>query len=114
MDTSSKNQHNQDESDTKGKRILSIGGCFDAAPTTKLHWITVCAALLIGGHIDWPRPTAIGAQKGAENSMELTIYNSNLALVKETRAMEIPEGLSRVLFPNISAKINPATVSSSL
>lgn len=74
-------------------------------------WISVCAALLIGVASIAPRPMAIGAQKGAENSMELTIYNSDLALVKETRAMEIPEGLSRVLFPDISSRINPATVS---
>ena len=74
-------------------------------------WIAICAALLIGVASIGSRPAAIGAQKEAENSMELTIYNSDLALVKETRTMEIPEGLSRVLFPDISARINPATVS---
>ncbi len=48
-------------------------------------WIAICAALLIGGVASiGSRPAAIGAQKEAENSMELTIYNSDLALVKET------------------------------
>lgn len=74
-------------------------------------WILASAVLLIGIASTFLRPTAIGAQKGADNSMELTIYNSDLALVKETRCLEIPEGLSTVLFPNISARINPATVS---
>lgn len=60
-------------------------------------------------------PTGAGvvaAQSEKEGgNVDVTIYNSDLALVKERRRLEIPKGVSTLLFRDISALINPATVS---
>ncbi|HBK60621.1 MAG TPA: hypothetical protein DDZ84_07510 [Firmicutes bacterium] len=73
--------------------------------------ILACAAALAGLALAAHEPAPALAAKGDGRSVELTIYNSDLALVKEKRAMEIPEGLSTIMFRDISARINPATVS---
>ena len=59
-------------------------------------------------------PVPAGAAGTAPNpagGVEVTIYNDDLALVKERRQLEIPKGISTLLFRDISARINPATVS---
>jgi len=70
-----------------------------------------CAAVAVGLALAAHGPAPAVAAKGDGRSVELTIYNSDLALVKEKRAMEIPEGLSTIMFRDISARINPVTVS---
>ena len=59
-------------------------------------------------------PVPAGAAGTAPNpagGVEVTIYNDDLALVKERRQLEIPKGISTLVFRDISARINPATVS---
>ncbi|MEA4883039.1 MAG: hypothetical protein VB144_05130, partial [Clostridia bacterium] len=76
-----------------------------------LMMITACAVVLIGALSFATAPHTAGAPKGDERSVEITIYNADLALVKEKRPLQIPEGVSTLLFPDISARINPTTVS---
>ncbi len=47
----------------------------------------------------------------AQGDVSLTIYNNNLALVQDVRQIEIANGRSRVEFPDVSATIQPETLS---
>ena len=46
----------------------------------------------------------------AQGEVSVTIYNGNLALVQDTRQLAIPSGRSRQEFPDVSAQIQPQTV----
>ncbi|MEA3035833.1 MAG: hypothetical protein QOH04_1598, partial [Sphingomonadales bacterium] len=54
-----------------------------------------------------PNPTAPSAQ----GDVSLTIYNDDLALVQDTRQLNIPAGRTRLEFPDVSAQIRAETVS---
>src|SRR6267154_2455843 len=45
-----------------------------------------------------------------QRGIAITIYNSNLGLVRDTRQITLPVGNSEVKFMDVSAQINPATV----
>jgi hypothetical protein len=47
----------------------------------------------------------------AQGNVAVTIYNDNLALIQDTRQLEIPARRSRQEFPDVSAQIRPETVS---
>ena len=44
------------------------------------------------------------------SDLALTVYNSNLSLVRDVRQLTLPSGESRLRFMDIAASINPATV----
>ncbi len=45
-----------------------------------------------------------------QSDLSVTVYNSNLALVRDVRELTLPPGESRLRFMDIAASINPATV----
>jgi hypothetical protein len=45
-----------------------------------------------------------------QQNMAITIYNSNLGLVKETRLIDLKPGVHEVKFMDVAAKIDPTTV----
>jgi hypothetical protein len=45
-----------------------------------------------------------------QSDLALTVYNSNLSLVRDVRQLTLPAGESRLRFMDIAASINPATV----
>lgn len=45
-----------------------------------------------------------------QTGVEITVYNSNLGLVKETRRVEIPSGQGELRFMDVASRINPVTV----
>lgn len=47
----------------------------------------------------------------AQGDVSVTIYNNNLALVQDVRQLNIPNGVARQEFPDVSAQIQPQTVS---
>ncbi|MEO7179078.1 MAG: DUF4139 domain-containing protein [Allosphingosinicella sp.] len=49
------------------------------------------------------------AQSG-QSELSVTVYNQNLALVQDTRQLDLPSGRSRQEFPNVSGQISPETV----
>lgn len=51
------------------------------------------------------------ASQSAQGDVALTIYNSDLALVQDVRQIAIAQGRSRVEFPDVSARIQPETLS---
>ncbi len=50
------------------------------------------------------------AQSSAQGDVSVTIYNDNLALVQDIRTMNLPNGRSKQEFPDVSAQIQPQTV----
>ena len=45
-----------------------------------------------------------------QTDLALTVYNSNLSLVRDVRQLTLPAGETRLRFMDIAASINPATV----
>ena len=43
-------------------------------------------------------------------TVNITVYNSNLGLVRETRALALPNGRTALRFADVSAQIRPETV----
>ncbi len=52
-----------------------------------------------------------GADETAQGDVSLTIYNDGQALVQDVRRIAIPQGRTRVEFPDVSAMIRPETLS---
>ena len=59
-------------------------------------------------------PAAAGGQDTStlddQSELSLTVYNSDLALVRDVRALELPRGTFDLKFMDIAATVNPATV----
>lgn len=55
-------------------------------------------------------PGAAARDGAGPDSVSLTIYNQNIALVEDTRSIDLPAGRSRREFPGVSASIRPETV----
>jgi hypothetical protein len=54
---------------------------------------------------------ASDAPRSAQGDLSVTIYNGGVSLVQDVRQLNIPVGRSRQEFPDVSAQIQPATVS---
>src|ERR1700686_4020732 len=62
---------------------------------------------------DSARPTAASDQSTSLNDqtdLAITVYNSNIALVRDVRQLLLPSGDFRLKFMDIAATVNPATV----
>src|SRR5262245_8997862 len=59
-----------------------------------------------------PRPTVQDQATSLIDQTELavTVYNSNIALVRDVRNLSLPTGSFRLKFTDIAATVNPATV----
>jgi hypothetical protein len=59
-----------------------------------------------------PRATASDQSTGLNDQTDLniTVYNSNIALVRDVRNLTLPSGAFRLKFMDIAATVNPATV----
>ena len=47
---------------------------------------------------------------GDQTDLNITVYNSNIALVRDVRQLTLPSGSFRLKFMDIAATVNPATV----
>jgi hypothetical protein len=45
-----------------------------------------------------------------QTGLNVTVYNSNIALVRDVRNLTLPSGTFRLKFMDIAATVNPATV----
>ena len=45
-----------------------------------------------------------------QTELALTVYNSEIALVRDVRNLQLPRGTSNLRFMDIAATVNPATV----
>ncbi len=62
-------------------------------------------ALVPGAAVAQEAPT-----RSAQGDVAVTIYNNDLALIQDTRQLNLPSGESRQDFPDVSNAIRPATV----
>lgn len=68
-------------------------------------------ALLAGSALAQPAANTIPPpSQSAQGDVAVTIYNGDVALVQDTRQLDIPSGRSRQEFPDVSAQIRPETV----
>jgi hypothetical protein len=67
--------------------------------------------LLLLAAAAYAAPAAARTAQTAQGDLSVTIYNDDLALVQDVRQMNLPAGLSRQEFPDVSASIRPETVS---
>jgi hypothetical protein len=58
------------------------------------------------------RPSSVdqSSNLGDQTDLNITVYNSNIALVRDVRQLTLPAGSFRLKFMDIAATINPATV----
>ncbi len=81
--------------------------------TRSPRWLAtpLVAAALIGA----VAPTALAApvvvsEADARKSLDVTVYNDNLALVREVRGVELPSGTSTLEFRGVPAQIEPRSL----
>ena len=53
---------------------------------------------------------SVAQAQSAQGDLAVTIYNNDLALIQDTRTLNLAAGRSRVEFPDVSAQIRPETV----
>src|SRR5262249_34522378 len=82
----------------------------DGATVARMHAALLAVALvllpLVARAED--QPPAVG--RDARTDVAVTIYNQDLALVKDTREFPLPAGESALRFEDVAAKIDPRTV----
>src|SRR5712664_1235901 len=97
--------------------------------TTPLFWmISALAVLAAGAAIRYPaahgNKVYAAQEKDAARStsgdqstsltdqtdLNVTVYNSNIALIRDVRNLALPSGTFRLKFMDIAATVNPATV----
>jgi len=54
--------------------------------------------------------TALSSTEQDQKDLAVTVYNSNVALVRDVRRLRLPSGTLDVRFMDIAARVNPATV----
>ena len=67
-----------------------------------LLFITFCLLTVIG----YNSPAQVKQSASERTSVDLTIYNQNLALVREERTIDLLKGLNRIIIPDIPATID--------
>src|SRR5437588_12685257 len=83
----------------------------------------ICSLALVvaGAALLWrqpvPRAAAITEATGQNTStlddqadLSLTVYNSDIALIRDVRELQLPRGSADLRFMDIAATVNPATV----
>lgn len=73
--------------------------------------ISLAALAMTGAAAQSVSDPASTAPQTAQGDVALTIYNNDLALVQDVRQIDIARGPSRVEFPDVSARIQPETLS---
>jgi hypothetical protein len=63
-----------------------------------------------GQAVQQPADNTVTTTLADQSDLSVTVYNSNLALVRDVRELTLPPGESRLRFMDIAASINPATV----
>ena len=89
---------------------------FRQFPYLSLLAVSVLAAAT--GLADRTAPTVSAQTAAAQNQttlddqteLALTVYNSEIALVRDVRNLQLPRGTSNLRFMDIAATVNPATV----
>ena len=81
--------------------MKKTGGIMKQAMIGVLAGLLVCATAMAGEY----KSTA-----EEQKNIAVTIYNSNLGLIKDTRTMQLANGVQEVKFMDVASQINPVTV----
>ncbi|HUE78332.1 MAG TPA: DUF4139 domain-containing protein [Sphingomicrobium sp.] len=72
--------------------------------------IFLCSAIAVAAPPVVAQPLVPAPSQTAQGDISVTIYNNNRALVEDRRQLDLPAGRSRQEFRDVSAQIEPATV----
>jgi hypothetical protein len=86
-----------------------------SAPVVLFGVLTVAFAAATPTRRAATRQTAVAVQPQTstlndQTELAVTVYNSNIALVRDVRALQLAQGASDLHFMDIAATVNPATV----
>ncbi|MEO6582400.1 MAG: DUF4139 domain-containing protein, partial [Sphingomicrobium sp.] len=70
----------------------------------------LCSAIAAAAPLG-AQPLVPAPSQTAQGDVSVTIYNNNRALIEDKRQLDLPAGRSRQEFRDVSAQIEPATVS---
>lgn len=71
--------------------------------------LSLVIAILAGSSISTAQ-TKVTSSASEQQSLSLTVYNSNIALVRDVRRLRLPTGNLELHFADVAAQIEPATV----
>lgn len=74
-------------------------------------WTALAILLLIAGVSLPSASSAVPVASAQDKTVQLTVYNQNLALVSETRPVALKAGLNEVVYSDVAAQIDPTSVS---
>jgi hypothetical protein len=77
----------------------------------RASWLLLTGGALMAAPLLAQSANTAPGEASAQGDVAVTIYNNNLALVQDIRQMNVPSGISRQEFPDVSAAIRPETVS---
>jgi hypothetical protein len=86
--------------------ILTAAAALIAAAGMTLRFATVTATATTAGPAATHQSTTLDDQA----DLSITVYNSDIALVRDTRNLRLPSGEFDLQFMDIAATVNPATV----
>src|SRR5512145_816208 len=87
-----------------------MGRCIMLTLDRKKFWV---ATLVLAAVWACPAIAATPAETSTENDqteLAVTVYNSNVALVRDVRRVKLPAGVVDLRYMDIAAAVNPATV----
>ncbi len=79
-------------------------------------WLTVVSLVAVLGLVSCSAGSSLGAALSPtralaqDKGVELTVYNSDLALVKDNRQMTLDSGLNLIRFSDVASGIDPTSV----
>src|SRR5579863_8108910 len=80
----------------------------------KKQWIVrVSVAIIVAGWLVAGKAqaqTTVTSTDQDQKELAVTVYNSNVALVRDVRRVRLPDGTIDLRYMDIAAQVNPATV----
>lgn len=76
---------------------------------TMVRVVLVCLASLWAADV-LAAPGRSAVTRNDQKDMSVTVYNGNLGLVKDVRALQLPAGVQEVKFMDVASQIDPTTV----
>jgi hypothetical protein len=76
----------------------------------RIVWNTLCVWLVLAPFVALAAETVSKSTADEQVGMEVTVYNNNLGLVKDTRRISLPKGRGELQFMDVASSIMPVTV----
>ena len=69
----------------------------------------ILLTLLLTSLVTMAQTSELKSSAADQQALALTVYNTDLALVRDARTVSLPQGVSRLAFADVSAQIRPET-----